>query len=172
MPVPGTISGLGEFSSMICFSSSASITSFSISRAARASSAGRRAARIARTFSIDSSMMRLHFLVDLAGGLLAVAALAREIAAAGQERRAIALAIVHAAQPAHAVIHHHAAGDVAGPFQIVLRAGRNVVEDHFLGDRAGQQHLDAAFQLALRHQVAIAFGPLHRVAQRGRGRGE
>ena len=38
--------------------------------------------------------------------------------------------------------------------------------DHFLGDRAGQQHLDAAFQLALRHQVAIVLGPLHRVAQR------
>ncbi len=38
--------------------------------------------------------------------------------------------------------------------------------------RAGQQHLDAAFQLALRHQVAVALGPLQHVAQRGRARGE
>ena len=33
--------------------------------------------------------------------------------------------------------------------------------------RAAQQHLDAAFQLALRHQEAIVLGPLHRVAERG-----
>ncbi len=37
--------------------------------------------------------------------------------------------------------------------------------------RAGQQHLDAAFQFALRHQVAIALGPLHRVAQRRQAAG-
>ena len=48
---------------------------------------------------------------------------------------------------------------------------RDVVEDHFLGDGAGQQHLDAAFQLALGHQVAVLLGPLHRVAQRGQAAG-
>ena len=36
---------------------------------------------------------------------------------------------------------------------------------------AGQEHLDAAFQLALRQQIAVAFGPLHRVAQRGQAAG-
>ena len=83
-----------------------------------------------------------------------------------KKRRAIALAIAHAAQPAHAVVHDHAAGDLAGPLQVVLRAGRDVVEDDLLGDRARQQHLDPAFQLALRHQIAIVVGALHRVAER------
>ena len=46
-------------------------------------------------------------------------------------------------------------------------AGRNVAENQFLGGRAGQKHLDAAFQLALRHQIPVALGPLHRVAQGG-----
>ena len=34
-----------------------------------------------------------------------------------------------------------------------------------------QQHLDAALQLALRHQVAVALGPLHGVAQRRQSAG-
>ena len=34
-----------------------------------------------------------------------------------------------------------------------------------------QEHLNAALQLALRHQVAVAFGPLHGVAQRGQSAG-
>ena len=71
--VPGTISGVRAFSSMTCRSSAESITSFSISRLARPSSAGRRARQdVADLFDrfVDDP---LHFLVDLAGRLLAVA---------------------------------------------------------------------------------------------------
>ena len=118
--VPGTIIALGELASMICRSSSVSITSFSINRSASATSALRRVCRMCADL-----LQRLvddpgDLLVDFPAGLLAVAPLAGEIVAAGQKRRAAALAEVHLAQPAHAEVHHHAAGDLGGPFQVVL----------------------------------------------------
>ena len=71
---------------------------------------------------------------------------ARSSGAAAEKHRATAFAVTDPPQLAHAVVHHHAAGDFGGAFQVVLGTGRDVVEDHFLGDGAGQQHLDAAFQ--------------------------
>ena len=108
---------------------------------------------------------------SISAPLLAVAALAADVAAGGQERRTAALAKVHATHPAHAKIHHHAASNVAGTLQIVLSAGRNVVEDHLFRERSGQQHLDAAFQLGLSHQIAVPFGTLHDVTERAMPRG-
>ncbi len=158
---------------MICFNSAPSMVSRSISRLAIASSDGFAGGEDLPHFIHRFVDEAAYFFVDFAGGLFAVHAGSAKIgAAAGKERRAIAFAEIDAAHAAHAVIHDHRSGDVAGTFQIVLGAGGNVVERHFFGDRAGQQHLDAAFQFALRHQVAIVFGALHGVAQRRQAAGD
>ena len=137
--VPGTIIALGELASINCFNSSLSIVSFSINRSASATNAWRRLSRMWRTFSSDSSMIRCDLQVDFAGRLLAVAAIAGNVLDARQKGRPAALAIVHPAQAAHAELHDHAAGDFGGALQIVLRAGRHVVENQLFGHRAAQQ---------------------------------
>ena len=170
-PVPGTIIGLDEFSSISRFSSVESMTSCLIRHWLTATSASRRdfenVLRQPQAFVDDP----LDFLVDLAGRLLAVVLHPRHVRA-DHKRAAIAFAIVDAAQPTHAEIHHHAAGDFGRPLEVVLRAARHVVEDHFFGHRAAQEHLDAALELALGHQEAVLLGPLHRVAQSSQDRGE
>ena len=169
--VPGTIIGLGELCSMIAFNSTLSIVSRTISRSAKASRAGRRVSRMwpalpwasARMCLISSSISR------------AVCSLCERSPARsfwdGKEHRTPALAITGPTQTAHAVVHDHAAGDFRGPLQVVLGPRGDVAVDHFFGQGAGQQDLDAAFQLALREQVAVAFGPLHGVAQGGQAAG-
>ena len=79
--VPGTIIGLGEFSSMSCLSSVESITSCLMSCWLTASSAARRdfedVPRALQAFVENP----LHFLVDFAGRLLAVMLRARHLRA-------------------------------------------------------------------------------------------
>ena len=98
-------------------------------------------------------------------------AVAGQVVLGGNEYRAPALAIAGPAQAAHAVVHDHAAGDFRGPLQVVLGPRGNVAVNHFFRQGACQENLDAAFQLALREQIAVAFGPLHRVAQGGQAAG-
>ncbi len=92
---------------MISFSSSESITSLSISRlvkASRRSFAGfQNLPHLLHRFVDDA----LHFFIDFAGRLLAMNAGACDFAVGGQKRRAVAFAIVHPAQVAHAVVHDH-----------------------------------------------------------------
>ena len=146
--MPGTIIGLGEFFSRIAFNSTLPIVSSTISRSARASNAGRRVSRMWRGPALGLGENVLDLLVDLAGRLLAVRAVARQIIRGGNEHRVPALAITGPAQTAHAVVHDHAAGDLRGPFQVVLGPRGDVAENHFLRQGARQEDLDAAFQLA------------------------
>ena len=63
--VPGTITGLGEWESMSCLSSSLSTTSFSIRQLAIAVKASLRVSRMWRTLSRASRRIRVDFAVDL-----------------------------------------------------------------------------------------------------------
>ena len=105
-----------------------------------------------------------HFLVDFTGRLFAVPA-SGAFRNAGQERGAGRVAVVDASQATHSVFHHHAASDLRRSLQIVLSAGGDIRVDKFLGNRAGQQNLNPALQLGLRHQEAVTLGPLHGVSQ-------
>ena len=169
--VPGTIIGLGEAASMISFNSLLSIVSFSISRSARAVNALRRVSNTCRTRSnAAATMRRISSSISRAVCSLCVRP-PEKFVRLGKEHRPAALPVRHPAQTAHAVVHDHAAGDLRGALEVVLGPGGDVAVDDFLGHRAGQEDLDAALQFALRQQVAVAFGPLHRVAQRGQPAG-
>ena len=84
------------------------------------------------------------FDVDLAGGLLAVV-LAAEETGAGQERVLLPSLMKNAAQPAHAELRDHRAGDAVGVLQVAGGAVGDFAVDDLLGDRAAQSDLDAGF---------------------------
>src|SRR5690348_7826259 len=86
--------------------------------------------------------------------------------AAIDERIAIALAVVDAAHPAHAVIHDHAAGDLGGPLEIVAGAGADVAEDKLFRERASKSDLNAGDELAPSDDVAISLWALLHIAER------
>ena len=109
----------------------------------------------------------LDLLIDFPRGLFAVRA--EPFFAAGgrrQERRLVALTVVHASEAAHAELHHHASRHVGAAFEVVGGAGGNIVECDFFRDGAGEQDLDAAFQFRLGDEVAVALRSLKCVAER------
>ena len=85
-----------------------------------------------------------------------------------RSQQGAALAVVaHAAQGfVHAVAHDHVAGDLGGFGQVIGCTGGEVSEHEFFGSTSAQQHTNFAFQLGLRHQVAVFGGALDGVAQR------
>ena len=86
-----------------------------------------------------------HLVVDLIGH--ALGRLVTALAAAADERVSVVLAVLHGAHNrAHAVLHHHRAGDVRCHLNIRRSAGGRVAEDQFFGcaaahgeDQAGEQ---------------------------------
>ena len=123
LSVPGTMLGPGDVASMI-ESQFLAVDRFDFDQAIGQANKRGAAAFDDVAHAFDGVVNdAANFLVDFAGCLLAMVTHCSFVTAAGEKRRAIAFAIIHAAQPAHAVFHHHAAGDFGRALQVVLRAG-------------------------------------------------
>src|SRR3972149_7524220 len=56
---------------------------------------------------------------------------------------------------AHAELGNHGPGYLCGPLKIVLRAARDIPEDHLFGDPATQKDRDSAEQLRAGHEITL-----------------
>mgnify|MGYP000915167492 CR=1 FL=1 len=118
--------------------------------------------------SLGALVRGLHdaadLVVDLAGDLVRVVRLRRELAA--EERLAVVVAEhARAELVAHAELGDHPAGQVGRLLDVVARTGRGIAEDQPLGDVAAKQSGDLVLELRLRLEVAVLHGQPHRVTE-------
>ena len=104
-----------------------------------------------------------HFAVDLDGGVFGVVAVLRDFAA--EEDLLFLLAEGQRPESAHAPLADHLARDFGGAFDVVARAGGDVVQENFLGGAAAHQHGELRFEKFLGVGVLVVDRQLHGDAQ-------
>src|SRR5918996_5800400 len=68
---------------------------------------------------------------------------------------------------AHAKLRNRSASNLCRFLKIILRTGRHISEDHFLGHPPAKQDINACQQLGSCHEIAILRGELLGIAQSG-----
>ena len=104
-----------------------------------------------------------HLFVDLVGHVLG--RLVAALAAAADERVSVVLAVLHGTHNrAHAVLHHHRAGDVRGHLNIRRSASGRVTKDQLLGCAATHGEDQAGEQLGAVVHALVVLGGGHGMA--------
>src|SRR5471030_1685217 len=106
----------------------------------------------------------LHLLINADGGLFAVVAMLRDLAA--QENLLFLLAVAQGPELAHAPLANHLASQVGGALDIVARPGGHVVHVLLFGNAPGHEDGQLRLQVILVVGMLVVDGQLHGHAER------